>query len=152
MNKKYTQSRAEKDLSAIIDGDESLLEKNPQSRMEELLIKLYDKCKEQQDTINQLNSKLIRSYLTNIGGTGVLEIAGNICILQYTSGTFVPGNYVPDAYKPKFSNGVWAAVSSINYGPDYRLAVLSNGRIVLQKDGADVTEDTNVRGQIMWIV
>ena len=105
-----------------------------------------------QDGFNTVNGKLIRSYIPNIGGTGVLEIAGNICILQYTNGTFVPGNYVPEAYKPKFSNGVWTAVASSDYESDYRMAVLSDGLIALQKNGANVTEDTNVRGQIMWII
>ena len=55
---KYNQSRAEKDLAAIINNDETLLDTIPKSRMEELLIMLFNKCKSQEDEITELNGKL----------------------------------------------------------------------------------------------
>lgn len=96
---------------------------------------------------------LDRQTVENIGGGGVLERSGNTVILHYPNANFVPsGTSVPVGWRPLLSN-VWASVSaSTDYTNQYRLTVQSDGAIVLQKAGANVTTTTSIRGQLVWII
>lgn len=102
-----------------------------------------------------MNTNLARSYISNIGGSAVLEKSGNVCVLHYTIAYFDPnGTLVPEALRPKFGNGVWNEVVVTNdYTNNYAMQVTNGGKVQLQKNGVAVSTQLNgVRGQVSWII
>ena len=50
---------------------------------------------------------------------------------------------------------IWTPVSSsddINTANEYRLCITSDGNVVLQKNGTNVSDNTSIRGQAVWII
>lgn len=107
------------------------------------------------NALSVLNDNFTRTWQLEIAGGGVVEKNARTCTLQYPIADFDPqGAYVPEEYRPKFENGVWAVVAVTNdYANTYVMHILQNGHVELQKNGVNVTTQvTGVRGQAAWVV
>ena len=103
----------------------------------------------------ELNANFTRTWQIEIAGGGVIEKNAMTCTLQFNVALFDPqGAYVPEGYRPKFENGVWAVVAVTNdYANTYVMHILQSGHVELQKNGVNVTTQvTGVRGQATWVV
>lgn len=107
--------------------------------------------------LSELSDSSKRKFLyigNDSSGKAILEVSGNVCILQYTNVNFTPNTYVPESYRPRLVNGAWGVVSAsmVDAASDYRIQVQNTGLIVLQKNGISVNENISIRGQIIWII
>lgn len=52
-------------------------------------------------------------------------------------------------------SNVWAPVSSSddnNTANEYRIVIQTNGVVALQKNGINISDNTSIRGQAIWII
>lgn len=84
------------------------------------------------------NSDLTRKYysINSQLSEPILEVYGNICVLQYCNAIWTSSDHIPSGFYPKILSGIWTPVSSsddLNAANEYRLCIQSNGAVVLQK-------------------
>mgnify|MGYP000553429978 CR=1 FL=1 len=108
-------------------------------------------------SIDQLDSNLTRKYysINSQLSNPILEVYGNICVLQYCNAIWTSSDRIPSGFYPKILSGIWAPVSSsddLNIANEYRLCIQSNGAVGLQKNGTNVSDNTSIRGQAIWII
>lgn len=107
------------------------------------------------DLYTQLYSDLTRKYysVNSQSSNPILEVYGNICVLQYCNVIWTSSDHIPSGFYPKMF--IWTPVSSsddINTANEYRLCITSDGNVVLQKNGTNVSDNTSIRGQAVWII
>lgn len=107
--------------------------------------------------IEQTNSNLTRKYysINSQGSEPILEVYGNICALQYCDSIWTSSDHIPSGFYPKILSGIWTPVSSsddLNAANEYRLCIQNNGAVVLQKNGINISDNTSIRGQAIWII
>lgn len=107
--------------------------------------------------INTLYSNLTRKYysINSQGSEPILEVYGNICALQYCNSIWTSSDHIPSGFYPKILSGIWTPVSSsddLNAANEYRLCIQNNGAVVLQKNGINISDNTSIRGQAIWII
>ena len=110
-----------------------------------------------QDQLATLNSNLTRKYysINSQGSEPILEVYGNICALQYCDSIWTSSDHIPSGFYPKILSGIWTPVSSsddLNAANEYRLCIQNNGAVVLQKNGINISDNTSIRGQAIWII
>ena len=103
------------------------------------------------------NSDLTRKYysINSQLSEPILEVYGNICVLQYCNAIWTSSDHIPSGFYPKILSGIWTPVSSsddLNAANEYRLCIQSNGAVVLQKNGINISDNTSIRGQAIWII
>lgn len=104
-----------------------------------------------------LSSNLTRKYysINSQLSEPILEVYGNICVLQYYNAIWTSSDHIPSGFYPKILSGIWTPVSSsddLNAANEYRLCIQSNGAVVLQKNGINISDNTSIRGQAIWII
>lgn len=110
-----------------------------------------------QEQLATLNSNLTRKYysINSQLSKPILEVYGNICVLQYCNAIWTSSDHIPSGFYPKILAGIWTPVSSsddLNTANEYRICIQSNGVVVLQKNGNNVSDNTSIRGQAVWII
>lgn len=110
-----------------------------------------------QDQLATLNSNLTRKYysINSQLSKPILEVYGNICVLQYCNAIWTSSDHIPSGFYPKILASIWTPVSSsddLNTANEYRICIQSNGAVVLQKNGNNVSDNTSIRGQAVWII
>lgn len=110
-----------------------------------------------QDQLATLNSNLTRKYysINSQLSKPILEVYGNICVLQYCNAIWTSSDHIPSGFYPKILANIWTPVSSsddLNTANEYRICIQSNGAVVLQKNGNNVSDNTSIRGQAVWII
>lgn len=108
-------------------------------------------------SVDELNSNLTRKYysINSQLSKPIFEVYGNICVLQYSNAIWTSSDNIPSGFYPKISSGIWSPVSSsddLNTANEYRICVQSNGFVVLQKNGNNMSDNTSIRGQAVWII
>lgn len=110
-----------------------------------------------QEQLATLNSNLTRKYysINSQLSKPILEVYGNICVLQYCNAIWTSSDHIPSGFYPKILANIWTPVSSsddLNTANEYRICIQSNGAVVLQKNGNNVSDNTSIRGQAVWII
>lgn len=123
--------------------------------LDELLFSSFFMDHGNNNEAKSLSSNLTRKYysVNSQSSNPILEVYGNICVLQYCNVIWTSSDHIPSGFYPKMF--IWTPVSSsddINTANEYRLCITSDGNVVLQKNGTNVSDNTSIRGQAVWII